>query len=53
MLLDMQSGQALAMGYFGGYAGKEQKIGQRETERLSLAFSRKVERGEGEKGDSL
>jgi hypothetical protein len=47
MLLDMQSGQAMAMGYFGGYAGKEQKIGQRETERLSAAFSRKVE---GEKG---
>jgi hypothetical protein len=50
MLLDMQSGQALAMGYFGGYAGKEQKIGQRETERLSTAFSRKVE---GQKGSKV
>ena len=42
MLLDMQSGQAMAMGYFGGYAGKEQKIGAKETERIAEAFSRKI-----------
>ena len=43
MLLDMQAGQACAMGYFGGYVGKEQQIGAKETERLSEAFSKKIE----------
>ena len=47
MLMNMQSGQALAMGYFGGYAGKEQKISQKDTERISEAFSRNIESDKG------
>ena len=43
MLLDMQIGRALAMIYFGGYVSKKQKVGQRETERLSMTFNRKTE----------
>ena len=49
MLMNMQSGQALAMGYFGGYAGREQKISQKDTERISEAFSRKIESDKGKR----
>ena len=43
MLLDMQSAQAVAMGYMGGYAGKEQKLDQRDAARITEAYARKTE----------
>ena len=42
MTYDMQAGQAVAAGYFGGYSAKMQDIGSKELERLREAMGRKV-----------
>ena len=40
---DMQAGQAVAAGYFGGYSAKMQDIGAKELQRMHQAVSRKTE----------
>ena len=42
MLYDMQAGQAITAGYFGGYSAKMQEIGHKELERLRDALDRKM-----------
>ena len=42
MAYDMQAGQAVAAGYFGGYSAKMQDIGQKELQRLREGLERKV-----------
>ena len=42
MTYDMQAGQAVAAGYFGGYSAKMQDIGSKELERLREAMGRKA-----------
>ena len=41
MTYDMQAGQAVAAGYFGGYSAKMQEIGNKELDRLRDALNRK------------
>ena len=43
MAYDMQAGQAVAAGYFGGYSAKMQDIGTKELDRLREAMERKVD----------
>ena len=42
MTYDMQAGQAVAAGYFGGYSAKMQEIGSKELDRLRDALNRKA-----------
>ena len=42
MTYDMQAGQSVAAGYFGGYSAKMQEIGNKELDRLREAMERKV-----------
>ena len=42
MTYDMQAGQSVAAGYFGGYSAKMQEIGTKELTRLREAIERKV-----------
>ena len=42
MAYDMQAGQSVAAGYFGGYSAKMQEIGTKELTRLREAIERKV-----------
>ena len=44
MLYDLQAGQSMAAGYFGGYTSKMQDIGKKELQRLREALERKVDR---------
>jgi hypothetical protein len=39
----VQAGQAVTAGYFGGYSTKMQDVGQKELKSMGLALSRKVE----------
>ena len=43
MTYDMQAGQAVAAGYFGGYSAKMQDIGHKELQRLEQSLRRKVD----------
>ena len=43
MTYDMQAGQAVAAGYFGGYSAKMQDVGHKELQRLEQALRRKVD----------
>ena len=42
MTYDMQAGQSVTAGYFGGYSAKMQEIGRKELQRLREAMDRKV-----------
>ena len=42
MTYDMQAGQAVAAGYFGGYSAKMQDVGHKELQRMEQSLRRKV-----------
>ena len=42
MAYEVQIGQAVTAGYFGGYSAKMQDIGQKELQRLQLSVDRKT-----------
>ena len=53
MTYDMQAGQAVAAGYFGGYSAKMQDIGTKELARLREAMDRKVSSTKENKAPTL
>ena len=40
MTYNMQAGQSMAAGYFGGYSAKMQDVGQKELQRMEQAMER-------------